>query len=80
MMLRDRRSVLCRRPDVITGSELTRDGLDLVYDHISKFFVVLMQGKANGGMLLIDDFGRSRSDRGNCSPAGSCLSRSASMA
>jgi predicted ATPase with chaperone activity len=54
----DRRFVLCRRPAIITGGELTLDILDLVYDSISKIYEAPLQVKANGGMLLIDDFGR----------------------
>ena len=54
----DRRFVLCRRPAIISGGELTLDVLDLVYDGISKIYEAPLQVKANGGMLLIDDFGR----------------------
>ena len=54
----DRRFVLCRRPAIITGGELTLDVLDLVYDTNSKIYEAPLQVKANGGMLLIDDFGR----------------------
>ena len=78
-MLRDRRYVVCRRLDIITGNELPRDVLALVHDDISEFYEAPLPGKANGVMRLIDDFGRSRSNRGNCSAAGSCRSRSASM-
>jgi len=54
----DHRFVLCRRPAIITGGELTLDVLDLVYDNISRIYEAPLQVKANGGMLLIDDFGR----------------------
>jgi len=54
----DRRFVLCRRPAIVTGGELTLDVLDLVYDTNSKIYEAPLQVKANGGMLLIDDFGR----------------------
>ena len=54
----DRRFVLCRRPAIITGGELTLDVLDLLYDKFSRVYEAPMQVKANGGMLLIDDFGR----------------------
>ena len=43
---------------IITGGELTLDTLDLVYDENSKHYEAPFQMKANGGMLLIDDFGR----------------------
>jgi predicted ATPase with chaperone activity len=54
----DRRFVLCRRPAIITGGELTMDVLDLIYDKFSRVYEAPMQVKANGGMLMIDDFGR----------------------
>ena len=40
------------------GGELTLEGLDLVYDEVHKFYEAPFQVKANGGILLIDDFGR----------------------
>ena len=54
----DRRFVLCKRPAIITGGELTLEGLDLVYDKFARIYEAPLQLKANGGMLLIDDFGR----------------------
>jgi predicted ATPase with chaperone activity len=54
----DRRWVVCRRPSIIVGGELTLSSLDLVWDNGSKFYEAPLQLKANGGMLLIDDFGR----------------------
>jgi predicted ATPase with chaperone activity len=54
----DRRFVLCRRPAIITGGELTLEGLDLVYDKFARIYEAPLQLKSNGGMLLIDDFGR----------------------
>jgi predicted ATPase with chaperone activity len=47
-----------QRPVIITGGELTLETLDLVYDDNSRFYEAPFQVKANGGMLLIDDFGR----------------------
>jgi predicted ATPase with chaperone activity len=55
---RDPRWVLIRRPFIITGGELTLTGLDLVFDDVNKFYEAPFQVKANGGILLIDDFGR----------------------
>ena len=55
---RDPRWVKIRRPFVITGGELTLAGLDLVFDDTHKFYEAPFQVKANGGILLIDDFGR----------------------
>lgn len=55
---RDPRWVRIRRPFVMVGGELTLEGLDLVFDDIHKFYEAPFQVKANGGILLIDDFGR----------------------
>ncbi len=55
---RDTRWVLIRRPFIMTGGELTLEGLDLVFDDVNKFYEAPFQVKANGGILLIDDFGR----------------------
>ncbi len=54
----DKRWVLSRRPIVIAGGELNLDSLDLVYDEYSKYYEAPLQMKANGGLFLIDDFGR----------------------
>lgn len=54
----DRRFVLCKRPSIVTGGELTLEVLDLNYDQFSRVYEAPLQIKANGGMLLIDDFGR----------------------
>lgn len=54
----DRRWVRIHRPFIVTGGELTLEGLDLVYDGSSKFYEAPFQMRANGGMFLIDDFGR----------------------
>ena len=58
MFKRDPRWVKIRRPFVTVGGELTLEGLDLVYDENNKFYEAAFQMKANGGVLLIDDFGR----------------------
>ena len=42
----------------MVGGELTLEGLDLVFDDVNKFYEAPFQVKANGGILLIDDFGR----------------------
>lgn len=57
---RDRRWVRIRRPVVIVGGELTLDMLDLTYNRNSKFYEAPLQLKANGGVFLVDDFGRQR--------------------
>ncbi len=55
---RDGRWIKIRRPVIMVGGELTLDGLDLVYDPTNKYYEAPFQMKANGGMFLIDDFGR----------------------
>ena len=55
---RDPRWVRVRRPFIVTGGELTLEGLDLVYDDTHRYYEAPFQVKANGGILLIDDFGR----------------------
>jgi hypothetical protein len=57
---RDRRWVRIRRPVVVVGGELTLDMLDLTFNPISKFYEAPLQLKANGGVFLVDDFGRQR--------------------
>ncbi|MBC7227260.1 MAG: AAA family ATPase [Thermoflexales bacterium] len=54
----DPRWVCIRRPMIMVGGELTLETLDLVYDETNKYYEAPFQMKANGGMLLIDDFGR----------------------
>jgi predicted ATPase with chaperone activity len=55
---RDPRWVHVHRPFIVVGGELTLAGLDLVFDDTHKFYEAPFQVKANGGILLIDDFGR----------------------
>ena len=57
---RDRRWVRIRRPVVIVGGELTLAMLDLTFNKVSKFYEAPLQLKANGGVFLVDDFGRQR--------------------
>jgi predicted ATPase with chaperone activity len=54
----DQRWVLIKRPSIATGGELTLDALDLVHDPSNKYYEAPYQMKANGGVFLIDDFGR----------------------
>ncbi len=56
----DQRWQLTRRPAVIVGGELTLETLDLIYSESARFYEAPFQVKANGGMLLIDDFGRQK--------------------
>ncbi len=55
---RDPRWVRIKRPFIVTGGELTMAGLDLVFDDVHRYYEAPFQLKANGGILLIDDFGR----------------------
>ena len=57
---RDRRWVRIRRPVVMVGGELTMDMLDVTFNPIAKYHEAPIQLKANGGVFLIDDFGRQR--------------------
>ncbi|MBN2327382.1 MAG: AAA family ATPase [Candidatus Omnitrophica bacterium] len=54
----DRRWAPCHRPCVIVGGDLMLDMLDLRYNATSKFYEAPLQMKANGGIFIIDDFGR----------------------
>jgi predicted ATPase with chaperone activity len=55
---RDTRWVRIRRPVITVGGELTLESLDLTFDDVNKYYEAPFQMKANGGMFLIDDFGR----------------------
>ncbi|MCE9530655.1 MAG: ATPase [Planctomycetes bacterium] len=54
----DPRWVRIKRPVIVTGGELTLDMLDLRYNSEAKFYQAPIHFKANGGVFLIDDFGR----------------------
>jgi predicted ATPase with chaperone activity len=53
----DRRWVCCRRPIVTVGGELTLRALELQDGH-SGLYRAPLHALANGGVLVIDDFGR----------------------
>ena len=55
---RDQRWVTTRRPVVSVGGELTLQDRELRYSPQTRFYVAPLQWKANGGVLIIDDFGR----------------------
>jgi len=59
----DRRWVLCKRPKVTVGGELTVRSMELAYSATTGFYTAPIQMVANGGLLVIDDFGRQA-----CSP------------
>jgi predicted ATPase with chaperone activity len=54
----DPRWVRVRRPVVITGGELHLGMLDLRHNSDANFYQAPLHIKANGGVFLIDDFGR----------------------
>jgi predicted ATPase with chaperone activity len=56
----DQRWVRIRRPLVVVGGELTLELLDLVYSPTVRFYEAPPHLKANGGVFLVDDFGRER--------------------
>jgi hypothetical protein len=54
----DQRFARVKRPTIVVGGELTMPMLDLKYNPIGKFYEAPLQMKANGGIFMIDDFGR----------------------
>ena len=62
-MGQDRRWIRCRRPMVMVGGELALSQLELNYSDALGFYRAPVQAVANGGVLVIDDFGRQA-----CSP------------
>jgi hypothetical protein len=56
----DRRWVRIRPPLVVAGGEMTIEQLDLIYSPTLRFYQAPLHLKANGGLYLIDDFGRQR--------------------
>ncbi|HWC30894.1 MAG TPA: ATP-binding protein [Dehalococcoidia bacterium] len=57
---RDQRWVVANRPLLTVGGELTIEDLDLKYSPQTKFYLAPIQILANGGILVIDDFGRQK--------------------
>jgi hypothetical protein len=56
----DQRWVRIRRPLVVVGGELTLESLDLIYSPALHQYEAPPHLKANGGVFLVDDFGRER--------------------
>ena len=54
----DQRFIKIKRPTIVVGGELTLPMLDLKYNTTGKFYEAPLQMKANGGIFMIDDFGR----------------------
>jgi hypothetical protein len=56
----DQRWLRIKRPMVVVGGELTLDMLDLIYSPSFRFYEAPPHLKSNGGVFLVDDFGRER--------------------
>lgn len=54
----DPRWLICQRPVVLTGGELTLAMLDLRFDDNSRFYQAPPHLKANNGIFIVDDLGR----------------------
>ncbi len=54
----DTRYVLCERPTVITGGELSLNMLDLVFNQTARTYQAPLQLKSTGGIFIVDDLGR----------------------
>jgi hypothetical protein len=54
----DSRYVLCQRPSIVTGGELTLDMLDLKYNSNARTYQAPLQLMASGGIFIVDDLGR----------------------
>ena len=54
----DLRWVLCQRPCVVAGGELTLDMLDLSFDVRAGYYEAPPHFKANNGLFIVDDLGR----------------------
>src|SRR4029077_11536100 len=55
-----KRCVLCQKPCVLAGGELSGEMLDLQFNAVSRFYTAPLPMKANNGVLILDDFGRQR--------------------
>jgi predicted ATPase with chaperone activity len=56
----DRRWALIMRPTIVVGGELMMEHLEIGQKHGTTVLEAPVQMKANGGVLVIDDFGRQR--------------------
>ena len=54
----DKRLVRIERPRVMVGGELRLNQLELTYDAANRYYEAPLQWKANGGVFVVDDFGR----------------------
>jgi hypothetical protein len=58
----DRRWVQVRRPAVVLGAEIGPETLDLAYDPQARFYQAPPHIKAQGGVLVVDDLGRQKTE------------------
>lgn len=54
----DMRWVLCERPVIVSGGELTIEMLDLSFDGRAGYYEAPPHFKANNGLFIVDDLGR----------------------
>jgi len=54
----DPRWVICHRPCITVGGELSKPMLELQLDEATNVFIAPCQMKANNGIMIVDDFGR----------------------
>jgi len=60
--LLDQRWIVIKRPAVFVAGDLAAGQLELILDEVHKTYDAPVQMKANGGILIIDDFGRQQLD------------------
>jgi len=56
----DRRWVRVRRPAIVVGAEMSHESLDMAHDPQAGFYQAPPHIKAQGGVLVVDDFGRQK--------------------
>lgn len=56
----DARFVVCERPVIVTGGELTIEMLDVHHESSNRLYEAPLQLKANNGLFIIDDMGRQK--------------------
>ena len=54
----DKRWILCERPNIQVGGELTMDMLEVNHSEHNRVWIAPLQMMANNGILVIDDLGR----------------------
>jgi predicted ATPase with chaperone activity len=56
----DKRWMRIRRPGLMVGGEVSSESLELGYDPLTRFYQAPTHLKAQGGVLVVDDFGRQK--------------------